>query len=486
MHTRRRPILRLTSGLLLLLVPRNASSAWVSVASNAYGNVLVGGTLFSDVWTSTDGGATFAQANASFGYNNQLWAFPHVSLDGVRLAVASFDSIVASNNSGQAWAALRHPWSAMHIAVFAASSDGLTLLAGLEDNSVYTSADAGASWSQSSPVPEAWRNAFAAACSSTGARMYLSHVGQDSVCRLSTSADGGATWKTAPTMSCWTSLGVSANGSIVVGVQAKYTNFGISTDYGESFTASSPNTSVTWTTVAVSRDGHIIVGSLASQGAPLYISADAGRTWSKRVPDSTVEGWLGIATSVDGRALAAVAETGMYISKDSGGTWDGPIGVPATPAPSPDPTPDPPPPGPSGGGSSPFTTTALFGIAAGVFFASCCFVCIVRSVRRYRRVVISNDNAPVAYLIDGDAAAAGSPQYYVTMPAGQQQQQQQHLPVATYADYHRPTYAQAGAAAARRGVGTDDPYATLLQASRGGNGDIDGEDPRQRRASTTG
>lgn len=76
-----------------------------------------------------------------------------------------------------------------------------------------------------------------------------------------------------------------------------------------------------WTAIASSSDGTRLLAS--GYSSDIYLSTDSGQTWNGSSADNAGElDWTGVATSSDGTRLAAVAsDSGVYISTNSGSTW---------------------------------------------------------------------------------------------------------------------------------------------------------------------
>ena len=67
-----------------------------------------------------------------------------------------------------------------------------------------------------------------------------------------------------------------------------------------------------------SADGMKIVGG----GDYLFFSTDGGGTWQQRAVSSSTNAWQAIASSADGKVLAAASITeDLYTSQDGGLTW---------------------------------------------------------------------------------------------------------------------------------------------------------------------
>ncbi len=227
---------------------------WLSVASSADGTKLVaagidiqsGGAF---IYTSSDSGATWTQTTAP----QQLWTSLASSADGTKLVATGLDS----------------------------NGNGCT----------YMSSDSGATWTQTTaPQPGLW----SLASSADGAKLVAAGGGPDTdaggaytggAC-IYTSADSGATWTqtTAPQQS-WSPVASSADGTkLVAAADYIYT----SADSGATWTqTTAPRQD--WQQVASSSDGTKLVAvssNLIATGRPfggyIYTSSDSGATWTPR------------------------------------------------------------------------------------------------------------------------------------------------------------------------------------------------------------
>lgn len=174
------------------------------MACSADGNKVIGvsswgGGAYASVWLSKDAGATWAAALAPIAEKN----FNAVasSADGTKLAIAGLDFtnsisyVYLSTDSGQSWSLTTLPsnlgtgsWVAL-----ASSADGMKLVAtSASPNRLYTSKDAGDSWTWQTNAPD--EAFFALASSEDGSRLVAGGVltpGGD----IYLSEDSGETWQ---------------------------------------------------------------------------------------------------------------------------------------------------------------------------------------------------------------------------------------------------------------------------------------------------
>ena len=129
----------------------------------------------------------------------------------------------------------------------------------------------------------------------------------------------------------WVSLAYSTNGNKVVGVD-RYNAIYLSTNFGFDWTLANLQ-KTGWISVACSADGNEIFAAVArnqesypllpSEG-PIYISRDAGQTWTQSSAPMT--NWSSVACSADGKTVLAAGGNDwnvgpLFISRDSGATW---------------------------------------------------------------------------------------------------------------------------------------------------------------------
>lgn len=236
-----------------------------------------------------------------------------------------------STNSGQSWnpSALFTNWGSL-----ACSADGSKMFAAVgwyyyrsffHDGTgpIYTSADTGVTWTQTTAPVAGW---ITIAASADGTRLVAGSMSPVSGACIWTSTNSGATWtpSAAPlTLNQCTSLALSADGSRLVAAEASsyiYT----SQDFGATWGASSPSPA-TWYAVTSSADGaRLAAGPVWSPGvpgnySPIYTSTDSGTTWVPSGSPARVAWYL--ACSADGNRLAGIYGGHILISSDSGATW---------------------------------------------------------------------------------------------------------------------------------------------------------------------
>lgn len=89
----------------------------------------------------------------------------------------------------------------------------------------------------------------------------------------------------------------------------------ISTNYGQTWTQTT--VSANWSSLAASADCRVLA---AAARGPVYLSTNSGSTWNLSV--SAPSGVFGVAVSADGRTLLASVNFGsIYLSTNSGSSW---------------------------------------------------------------------------------------------------------------------------------------------------------------------
>ena len=218
----------------------------------------------------------------------------------------------------------RQDWHAI-----ASSANGTMLAAVVKGGHVWTSADAGASWTQRASS----RNWFSIASSANGTMLAAVVNGG----YMYTSTDAGASWTQRASYRNWWSIASSADGTMLAAVVTGGGHVWTSADAGASWTqrASNPN----WWSIASSANGTMLAAGV--YGGYIYTSTDAGASWT---PRASSQGWRSIASSADGTLLAAVVPGGdIYTSTEAGAVWRyGGLPPPAPPLPPPRPPSIPP------------------------------------------------------------------------------------------------------------------------------------------------
>jgi hypothetical protein len=126
----------------------------------------------------------------------------------------------------------------------------------------------------------------------------------------------GVNWTSSGGSLIWKAIAASADGSRLV---AAVQNGGIytSTDFGATWVLrSAAGNPRNWSSVATSADGMKLVA--VTDGSFIYTSTDSGTNWSQR---SSSRNYKGVASSLDGTRLFAVATQGGFVSIDSGANW---------------------------------------------------------------------------------------------------------------------------------------------------------------------
>ena len=232
------------------------------------------------------------------------WQVVAMSADGNKvLAGHGGGQLYTSTDAGVTWTARE---SSRYWRWGASSADGTKLVAVVLDGQIYTSTDSGVTWTPRDSN-RAWVNV---ASSADGVKLVaVVQIGQ-----IYTSTDSGVTWTPRESSRIWQAVASSADGSKLVAAPWNdriYT----STDSGLTWTA---RESVrTWRCAASSADGTKLV--VAVEGGQIFTSSDSGTNWAAH---GFANGYESVASSADGTKLVAVAEGGsIFTSTDSGLTW---------------------------------------------------------------------------------------------------------------------------------------------------------------------
>jgi hypothetical protein len=294
-------------------------NAWHSVASSADGSKLCvaaaesGSIIPGSIFTSADSGLTWVMTEAPA----TNWTAVSCSADGSRLiAVHGYNGwsdtnglhgdtnnfVYTSTNAGSSWTAtlsLPAYWSCV-----ASSADGNKLLLGANSglpSPLCISTNAGATWSLVGAAQDRW---FTLASSADGAKLVAAVWSGP----IYLSGDSGAHWSAASApVSWWAGVACSADGNRLIAVSQAGPIYA-STDSGATWTpANAP--SEPWWSVACSADGNTVFAAAndrsSEMAGPIYSSRDFGSTWTRA--DAPTKSWFSVACSADGNKAVAVS-----------------------------------------------------------------------------------------------------------------------------------------------------------------------------------
>jgi photosystem II stability/assembly factor-like uncharacterized protein len=235
---------------------------------------------------------------------------------------------LAGGRIGETWTARKidEAGTPMRWMSVASSADGMKLVVVAEGGSnIYTSTDAGISWT----ARDSSRRWSVVSSSSDGKHLVAVPAYEQFIY---TSSDAGVSWVAHPRplgsdASPWTSVASSADGQHLAAVRRHGDGVHISRDWGETWeVAQLPHESLgIVSTVDLSADGNTIV--VASTAPAIYISTNAGKTWSQKANPPGGSGLWGITCSSDCSRLAVTGgeffggDGSLFISNDSGSTW---------------------------------------------------------------------------------------------------------------------------------------------------------------------
>lgn len=240
---------------------------------------------------------------------------------GWRIAQGTGQVILAGSIPGNIGATWTNRASNLGWSSVASSADGTKLVAAVAggvSGYIYTSTDAGVTWT--TQIGSGTKSWVSIASSADGTKLAAAEIGG----RISTSTNSGVLWTNRAVSTNWSAVASSADGTKLVAVVGGhmvvpgliYT----STDSGINWTPRAVTNY--WHGVASSADGTRLVAvvGVAIPGQ-IYTSSDSGGTWN---PHAINQAWAAVASSADGSKLAAVVYGGqIYTSGDYGATWTG-------------------------------------------------------------------------------------------------------------------------------------------------------------------
>jgi photosystem II stability/assembly factor-like uncharacterized protein len=255
------------------------------------------------------------------------WLSIAASADGTKMvAAASYPtwSVYTSADSGATW--METTQNVGFVSVVS-SADG-TKLAGAQnyDGFIFTSTDSGLTWAQTSAPRRTW---LFMTSSTNGTKLAaVGQNGQPGPIQIYASVDSGKTWSlTSAPATNWNALAASADGTKLVAATGGNGSFYTSTDSGTNWTQQTNAPNIWWAGVASSADGTKLA-AIATANAGIYTSTNAGINWTPRT-NAPNANWYCIAASADGTTLVAAIKSGfgagapgpIYTSTNSGVTW---------------------------------------------------------------------------------------------------------------------------------------------------------------------
>ena len=257
---------------------------WSSIASSADGTKLAAVGVGTQIWTSGDSGMTWVA-----GATSRSWDSVTMSADGSRIAAATLETNAGSGD-GRIYTLAQAPGAAFGDGTWtergevqmwrsiASSADGKNLVAAAHrvgatsaQPGVFTSDNYGVTWTPRSTLAV---SAYRVASSADGKNLAMA----ERFGKIYTSSNFGVTWTAGTSEGGFNSVASSADGSVLLAVQAN------------------GNSSVEGPTVQPGRTGKLLV------------STDAGATWTQR---ATRNWWRGAAVSADGNRLVGAVNVGQ-------------------------------------------------------------------------------------------------------------------------------------------------------------------------------
>jgi hypothetical protein len=335
------------SGTTWIQKTNSGSQSWTSITSSPDGSILTACVENGYIWRSTDSGESWTQ-QASIGN----WRSITSSSDGTKIFACEFGQYIwRSINSGVRWNARvdLYDWTSI-----VCSSNGLIVAATIGNGNIWISNDAGNTWSEKTSAGS--RNWSSITSSSNGNILAACVNGG----YIYTSTNSGQTWRenTSSGSRNWYGISSSSNG-LILSACANNDYIYTSKNAGESWVKEELSVSNNWYSIASSSLGIIVVACaqddyIYRQSDPTQIDIGLNFNLSKstdaRLSRSTgilknekflfntinIVGPLAeplptsntttiiynISSSSDGTKLVACRNSAVFISTDSGRTWN--------------------------------------------------------------------------------------------------------------------------------------------------------------------
>ena len=264
------------------------------------------------------------------------WTGIASSADGTKIAACSdypTSAVYTSTNAGVSWTkvanpTLINPWSSGQLISIASSTDGMHLVVGSQTsysstNSgyVYTSADSGVTWKETSAP---WENWYSIASSANGTNIFAAGSYQ-----VWGSTNAGQSWDfhtpaVSPPTPYWNKVACSTDGTKILA--SSFFKLYTSTNSGLNWNLTTM-TNKYWRSLASSSDGTKLIAGNDQNTGLVFISTNSGISWAPTsAPSNTY--WSAITSSADGTKLAALANNdpasssgSIYNSTNSGLSW---------------------------------------------------------------------------------------------------------------------------------------------------------------------
>ncbi len=310
---------------------------WIGVASDSTGTQLVAVTAGLEpaggVWISPDAGATWANVTTGTAASGQSWRSVTSDSTGNHLVAITVFNVIGppgedvwtSADAGTTWTKRTTVTSTSTFVVgpTVVSDSGGTHVV-IADGDIWTSADSGATWidqtAGTAAAAQAWVDI---AADSTAAHLVAITAYSD----IWTSGDGGATWTnrtigTEASGQDWQGVASDSTGTNLVAVCKRFGSAGGVPRGGDIWT--SADAGVTWTNrtagtaasgkdwIAVASDsggGRLVAASAHGLANDVWTSADAGATWRNETTGTPASGqqWLAVASDTTGTHLVALS-----------------------------------------------------------------------------------------------------------------------------------------------------------------------------------
>ena len=313
----------------------STTQTWKQVASATSTTILWAAPGIGNLWSSTDAGVTWTEVTATATTPplpaNQDWRCISVNAAGTTIAAAAYGgNIWTSTDSGVNWVEAtggtpppaNQNWNCIALS-------GAFLCATIELGALWKSNAGYVSWADQSvsagaPASADWRaisgdqNGFGAVAVAYNGEIWSSNAGV-----TSWSVYGG----TPAGIQNWTGVairGQSLPSTVIACVEAgnlwlttNYNVFAGTATWVELTGGGFPAPNLNWTSVAIAGDG---TDMLATAGTDIWLSTNSGTTWQQSTPAAGGTSWSSTAINDDGSIT--------YASRDGGTIWKGTLGAP--------------------------------------------------------------------------------------------------------------------------------------------------------------
>lgn len=281
---------------------------WDSISSDSSGQYLVAAASLTGIFVSSDFGASW---ELTLNNTSVRWYPVSVSGTGQQIIVVGLNyGAFRSSDYGNSWGLLSQ-LETVEMTSLACNAEGAICVACQYGGSIYLTTDNGDTWGATGAPMTNW-----VALASNGAG--TNFIAASNYDGIYVSPDSGTSWNLANGLQTnvdWVAVAIDQAGNNMAAL-LKGSRLYLSIDYGSTWTAASNigdiSSSATTSYIGMHMDSSgqqiVLISEVASE--PVYITQNAGVTWSVLTYSASSQEWYGVTSDSSGQHLAAVSSHG--------------------------------------------------------------------------------------------------------------------------------------------------------------------------------